>query len=84
MLYPCPVCRMRVYTVTYDVPHDELRAMAGDEKEFVTGLKASLQERLMYELIDNVGEVTRESIRAERKDVFTAKLVVIHPRRETP
>jgi hypothetical protein len=73
---------MRVYTVTYDVPDDELRAMGQDEAEFVTGLKASLQERLMYELIDQVGTFTREHLPDERKHVFTAKLVVIHPRRE--
>lgn len=84
MLYPCPECRQRVYTVTYDVPEDELRAMGvvGAEEEFTTGLKASLHERLLYELIDHVGEVTRERIYAEHVHRFTAKLTVIHPRRE--
>ncbi len=87
-LYPCPECRQRVYTVTYDVPEDELRAMGvvGAEEEFTTGLKASLHERLMYELIDHVGEVTRERIYAEHVHRFTAKLTVIHPlrKREKP
>lgn len=79
-LYPCPECRMRDYTVTLDVTGFEIANAQPDKEEFVEDLKRTLKERLFYELVEYVGEVTRTYDRGEDRYQYMARLVVVHPR----
>ncbi len=81
LLYPCPECRMDVYSVTLELTRQEMSETREDVEFLIEDLKLNLRDRLLDELIDKAGEIVHEDDPRDGSRIFTARLTIIRPRK---